>query len=260
MLRDQCGLIFLQFRYLHNRLLLHRQDELRVLEQQLDELDRVADPSHKCLRSREYDDKHSGQRSVLFDDIEKKSTSYANLVGVLQNFAAIQLPTKGDLRSFYYFFCNENPLVDPEVFYRHREDLMTLKPQGDTTWIDHWLMSILNNQAIKPLREGICDTLRHGDAQHGIVYHDPTKVGFIKATVMFLVLLVLLTAPIYPLYQLGKQETTPLVLAETILTQFASSLLFAVFLKLFTTAKRHEPFTASVTYMAIWVVFMSQSQ
>ncbi|KAH9895465.1 hypothetical protein F4778DRAFT_746979 [Xylariomycetidae sp. FL2044] len=152
--RDQSYLIFRQFRYLHNRLLLHRQNELVELEKELDNLDALnngtsTDPSGPLGQHND----HPRQRQDLFDQIEAKFTAYASLIGILRDFATLPIPSSGDLRSLYFFFCNEKPVRDEEAYYQFKEDLITLKPEADETWIDIWIMALLSSKAVKFLRK-----------------------------------------------------------------------------------------------------------
>lgn len=67
-----------QFRYLHTRVMLHLQDELRQLEAALfrmDERDRRENPFN--LTSRVHDDDHDGQRRLVLDKIREKLREYS---------------------------------------------------------------------------------------------------------------------------------------------------------------------------------------
>ena len=78
-------MIYRRFGYIHARLLMHRQDELRELEDELEEMDKRDAKSEErktCLQSRDVDE-HSGaaiaggkSRSSLLDQIEEKAMKY----------------------------------------------------------------------------------------------------------------------------------------------------------------------------------------
>lgn len=79
-------MIYRRFGYIHARLLMQRQDELRELEDDLEDLDK-RDGKNKdrqiCLQSREMDDPPSGPeeqgretRSSLLNKIEEKTLKY----------------------------------------------------------------------------------------------------------------------------------------------------------------------------------------
>ena len=79
---DANFMLFRRFGFLHARVLLNKQDELRVLEKDLDEVDRadaVEDP--ELLECRERDIRHqpTGRRKSrqgLLQEIEKKLSEY----------------------------------------------------------------------------------------------------------------------------------------------------------------------------------------
>jgi hypothetical protein len=78
---DEKFMLYRKFSYLHARLLLSKQDELRELEKDLDRLDKVdqgKDPS--LLKSREKDDATSGRRKKLLSEIERKFTEYGHII------------------------------------------------------------------------------------------------------------------------------------------------------------------------------------
>ena len=75
---DPNFLIYRKFGWLHNRVLLHRQDELVECEEALERLD-AFDQSHDCqkLNSRRRDDAGGkSRRRELLEDIEKKLAKY----------------------------------------------------------------------------------------------------------------------------------------------------------------------------------------
>ena len=72
-------LIYRKFAWLHNRLLLHKQDEIYELEQRLERLDDSdAKRDHRRLKSRQRDectDPDSGRKELL-KEIDEKLESY----------------------------------------------------------------------------------------------------------------------------------------------------------------------------------------
>lgn len=70
-------MIYRKFSYLQARLLLHRQDELRELERDLDDLDENhKQNSPEFLGCREDDDALSGKRKLLLDKISECFQEY----------------------------------------------------------------------------------------------------------------------------------------------------------------------------------------
>ena len=72
-------MLYRRFGYLQSRIILHKQDELRALEEKLDILDQqdAADSeTEKFLQSRDLDDKSKRQRKALLETIEIKFKEY----------------------------------------------------------------------------------------------------------------------------------------------------------------------------------------
>ena len=90
---DESFAIYRRFGYIHARLLMHRQDELRVLERELGDMDlkdNRDEDGQRCLRSREMDDRRSRReergracRSALFNQIEEKVLKYGKPLPIL---------------------------------------------------------------------------------------------------------------------------------------------------------------------------------
>lgn len=89
---DESFMIYRRFGYIHARLLLHRQDELRELGEELEEMDKKdhkTDDGRRCLASRETDESRSTReerghqsRSALLDRIEEKAMKYGILIQI----------------------------------------------------------------------------------------------------------------------------------------------------------------------------------
>jgi hypothetical protein len=76
---DENFMLYRRFGYLQSRIILHKQDELRALEERLDRLDQKDDEDEKTkryLKSRDLDDKRNGPRRELLETIETKFKEY----------------------------------------------------------------------------------------------------------------------------------------------------------------------------------------
>jgi hypothetical protein len=79
---DENFMVYRRFGFLHARLLLQKQDELRVMEEALDEMDRkdANGEDSQVLQCREEDearaDQHSGARKSLLGRIEETLLKY----------------------------------------------------------------------------------------------------------------------------------------------------------------------------------------
>lgn len=135
--------MYRRFGFLHARLLLRKQDELRTLEQELDNLDqRDLALSPQCLRSREIDEERDEEgpmrsRAKLLDVIQGKVLEYDQLLFNAQQLAATNKPTKRDYNSVASVVCGYKYLcADDSSFVSHREDLITLRPGRESAWLD----------------------------------------------------------------------------------------------------------------------------
>lgn len=76
---DPCFLIYRKFGWLHNRLLLHLQDELQVLEEQLEKFDKDeavdSKPIYQRSRRRDYH-RPDSKRAVMLKLIKEKLEEY----------------------------------------------------------------------------------------------------------------------------------------------------------------------------------------
>lgn len=84
---DDSFMIYRRFGYIHSRLLLNKQDELRELEANLHDMDLIDASSEEgalCLKSRELDEERNdiqglGPRRALLEKIEQKTLQYGML-------------------------------------------------------------------------------------------------------------------------------------------------------------------------------------
>lgn len=77
---DENFLLYRRFGYLQARLLLHKQDQLRELEVELNDWDKIDDArAPMWLRSREMDDVKNKDRKKVLERIEKMFLEYCKL-------------------------------------------------------------------------------------------------------------------------------------------------------------------------------------
>ncbi|KAI1246622.1 hypothetical protein MGN70_013523, partial [Eutypa lata] len=136
---NESYLIFRRFKYLQARLLIHMQDQLRVCEEELAALE-VPITGVK-MHSRVDDEKHSGRRKELMEEIEERYEKYISLLSRASSLASRADPTTTDYHNLRTFFRNYTPLVESEVYCgdKDKRDLVALGPKGDTTEIDELL-------------------------------------------------------------------------------------------------------------------------
>lgn len=174
-------MIYRRFGLVHARLLLHKQDQIRRMEDDLlamDKLDSRSDNGRRCLRSTMMDEarkphEHGREsRNELLERIEKKTIEYGMLqprfdvpasiahlvVGQLllqaQQLVAMNKPASRDHKSLVHFIENDPNLLaegDDEFAY-HKEDLVTLRSGREYAWLDATVERILQLLPTKPTK------------------------------------------------------------------------------------------------------------
>lgn len=144
-----------QFGYLQARLLLEKQNQLRLLEEDLDVLDDLAKQSgSRELTTREDIDsesgtehrerlekmkkafKESGERAVRLIKTDSDQ-QLASLLQAAQALTHCNRPSSDEYSSVEHFFDNREPLASAEQgFIYHKEDLITLRPGREHAWLD----------------------------------------------------------------------------------------------------------------------------
>jgi hypothetical protein len=142
--------VYRAFDYLHSRVILEMQDELRMLEDNLGRLDALDNNSRrkKCLSSRhwdarqaERDSKPCSDRTTLLSTIRDKLVSYDEILMKARDIGAFQRPSKRDYRSLRQWFYNETPLsyAREEEYIKRKEDLITLRHGREWAGFDGWV-------------------------------------------------------------------------------------------------------------------------
>ncbi|KAF7682149.1 hypothetical protein GT037_001125 [Alternaria burnsii] len=261
--------IYRGFNYLHSRVILELQDELRCLEKGLTDMDLIdsKNGNEKPLRSRSGDlvqakrAKTTSKRAYIINEIRCSTINAMadEMLSKARDLNAFQRPSKRDYRNFRTWFYNVKPLTNDseEEFIMRKEDLVSLRHGREWSGFDGFVESCLRRVhcrltqkmfATKELREKTSDKCTFYYSQSRI----EKLVGLI-ITVMIFVLLVLPVVAMYQLTSVGDRNST--FDAVGILVVF--TLLFSAAMSLVTKAKRHELFGASAAYCAVLVVFIS---
>ena len=92
---DECFPVHRRFGSLSSRLLLHKQDEIRELEdelQSLDEHDATTPQGRRRLKSRSLDDDINDRRKVLLQKVEKRLLEYGMTAAYHQTTESYTIP------------------------------------------------------------------------------------------------------------------------------------------------------------------------
>jgi len=135
---DENFLICRKYGFLHNRVLLYRQDELRELEEQLLRMDKVAEKQDDgTLACRARGERCSGERRDLINRIDDKLREYNDIVQRTRAFASLQKATERNHKSVCNWLNHAAPLVkeEAETFDKDR-DFVALVDAKEGSWFD----------------------------------------------------------------------------------------------------------------------------
>ncbi|KAF2475653.1 uncharacterized protein BDR25DRAFT_253094 [Lindgomyces ingoldianus] len=259
--------IYRCFNYLHSRVLLELQDQLRVLESDLTDLDNLdlENGQEKRLKSRAYDlrqakkEKIESERAGLIATIRDKLVNYDEILVKARELNTFQRPSKRDYGSFRTWFWNEKPLSYEleEQFIKRKEDLVTLRHGREWAGFDGLIEELIRKLHC-PLTQKIFTTpeLRAKTNNKYIHYYSSSRIEKLVGLIITFIIFVLLILPVVAMYRLTSITYRNTIFdAIGILVVF--TLLFSAAMSLLTRAKRHELFAASAAYCAVLVVFIS---
>ncbi|TGO50282.1 hypothetical protein BCON_0187g00170 [Botryotinia convoluta] len=256
---DEKFMLYRRFAFLQARLLLNKQDEFLALEARLHHIDRY-------YRKHEPSRLHSQERYNLMDDdnmnlladIEKKYNEYVQLLTHARILASFDKPRAAD-RLRLKSYSDRNPLCarDHEWILR-KDDLITLKPTRDNTWLDTVIDQIPQCFPCRLTRYIFCTTeLRQktNPDTTKIFLSDPDRVNAIAAVVLLSTVLALFVIPVCILWylcQMSIPSSTNIGIILAILLPF--TFIFSAVISLFSRAKRHEVLAAAAAYCAVLVL------
>ncbi|CAG8971605.1 hypothetical protein HYALB_00007998 [Hymenoscyphus albidus] len=260
-------MIYRRFGYLHSRILLRKQDQLRTLEDELDEHDDGDLPEDETeeatsrarldLRSRDSDEASCAKtarespgtrtRTDILDDIEIVLKQYGELLLQTQNMVALNKPATRDFKSVERYIFGKQPLVDEEQgFIYKKEDLITLRDGREMALLDNFIETLLKVFHCKPLQLIFCSkTDREKTTDPNLHYYSKSRKEIATTAIFTIVLLCLLVVPIFLLNRLTSVGDMDVTHTTSIMVLLVFSLIFSAVMSLFTQAKRHEIFAAS---------------
>ncbi|CAG8954500.1 hypothetical protein HYFRA_00004413 [Hymenoscyphus fraxineus] len=276
---DENFMVYRRFGYLHSRVLLRKQDQLRTLEDELDDYDDSdiekeeqegpASRARMVLRSRDSDEAACKRamkenpgirtRTDVLNDIETVLKQYGELLLQAQNMVALNKPAKRDYKSVERYIFDKQPLVDEEQgFIYNQEDLITLRDGREMALLDNFIETLLKVFHCKPLQLVFCSkTDREKTTDPNLRYYSKSRKEVATTAIFTTVLLCLLVVPIFLLNRLTSMGDMDVTHTTSIMVLLVFTLIFSAVMSLFTRAKRHEIFAASAAYCAVLVVFLS---
>ncbi|KAF2162490.1 hypothetical protein M409DRAFT_27113 [Zasmidium cellare ATCC 36951] len=260
-------MIYRRFGYLSARVLLEKQDQLRRLEEELDEFD---DINQGCSVTTEPNQRTSStidDRNRLLTKIDTTLGAYATSLMHAQQLMGLNKPSHHEQQSVSAYLENHKPVKPRERGYvHHKEDLITLRPGREHAWLDRMIEASLQSVQ-KPLpfvHKLFCSKetrMKVGDSKtfDDVYYYTRERIDRCASALITLAILVLLIVPVWLLYYIITRNEGTLSGRGTAIcigTLLISTLLFSAVLSLFTKAKRHEILAAAAAYCAVLVVFL----
>jgi len=265
---------FRGFKYLHVRLLLEKQREVTLLEQELDHLDEAdgfIDDSNKKgnrrLKNRSFDvrtpredDDEARSRGEILSDIHKKLLEYDEILLKARDTFGLQQPSERDYKSIRTWLCNKTPLVDAEVaFITEKEDIITLRSGREWSAFDGFIENALRRLDFFGWNKKLFCTpeLRAKTSDKHISYYSASRVESFVGAIITIFVMTLMVIPVWIMCHLTATGDGVVTEYKAVGVWLVFTLLFATILSLLTKARRHELFAASAAYAAVLVVFIT---
>lgn len=258
-------LIYRKFLWLHNRLLLHKQDELMQLERHLENLDRndsVTDP--RRLKSSRRDEFQPTYRKDLLKEIDGKLNGYHALLLRMQQVHAIKRPTKRNQTSLNNFICHTDSQLSNEAqWISMGPDLAAVAHDQEYGWFQNFVEDMMikfSKSATKAVFQNREEKIITGDIPE-LYLLSPYRLDVMLRALSTIMATALLLLPIFILYRFQPMYEPELKSRSKIqfLTIIAFTLAFSTAVSVFTRAKRQEVFAATAAYCAVLVVFLGNT-
>ncbi|KAH8696835.1 hypothetical protein GQ44DRAFT_694624 [Phaeosphaeriaceae sp. PMI808] len=250
---DENFLICRKFGFLHNRVLLYRQDELRELEQELLSTDKATNKTDEIiLKCRTREERLASERRDLINKIDEKLVEYNNIVQRTRSFASLQKATQRNYNSVRNWVDNTAPLVQAEAstFYKDR-DFVSIVDAKEGSWFDGRVETGLSKlEGPITRRLFISKRDRNSTANKLVRLYSKKRIDIFSRLIITCLAVVLLMAPVIALFCTKESGYIKILII------FLFTMAFSVALSLCTKAKRHEVFAATAAYCAVLVVFL----
>ena len=129
--------LYRQFDWERSRLLLHKQDRIAELSDELKALDKAEDSSRSPrVYSRRHDEKEAPcTRLHLLQRFGTELKEYDDLLLREHAIASLPKPTKRNFRTVFDWVYNEQPIVQEEYQYLYQRDDFVLLGEQQDEWV-----------------------------------------------------------------------------------------------------------------------------
>ncbi|KAL9088937.1 MAG: hypothetical protein Q9165_005994 [Trypethelium subeluteriae] len=232
------NLVFRKFSSLQARLILEKQDEIRLLEEQIQQYDSdckakdIHGQSPRRIETRyRRNNAEASNRSEFFDRVERKFLEYAH------RLATLERPVKYEYKNVYRYIHQTKPVTAPESTYIDEpRDLITLRRPGAHAHIGGVVELALNRIKQATQRNGRNVTLQKWVQEN---VKSERLAGLFIAGVTFMIVPPLFVVPIYALSKVGDN------IGKSIGILVAFAVTFTGLLLVGTPAKQHEILSSS---------------
>ncbi|MCJ1286044.1 hypothetical protein MMC26_005386 [Xylographa opegraphella] len=232
-----------RFGFLHQRVLLYRQDELRDLEDQLIRLDdEDKEEMPKALKSRKLDDIREGSyRRGLIQQIDEKLKEYVDVVERIKSLSSYKSASTRDHTSVRNWLTNNATLSTEESeFIHHKSDLIALTDLEEGSWFDGFVEDCLSKIPCRATRLLFTSPEQRNSTQDAYVHlYSKARINILVRLVVCLLAVLLLMVPVVLL--LLVPALNPIKIVVIVLF----TLFFSLVLSTCTRAKRHDVFGAT---------------
>ncbi|KAK0509130.1 hypothetical protein JMJ35_008501 [Cladonia borealis] len=254
--------IYRKFGWLHNRVLLHIQDELQELEEELEMIDAWEAKSGDNVKLASRREDTTTERLELIATIKQKLDEYDKYFLRLHQMQAVRTPTKRNQNSLYNMIEDTQSQVTSESeWIRQRADLAAVGHGAEHGWFNGVVEDILNK--LSPRLSLIFRTRvqREQSGQDPMRLMSPHRLAIFQRTLITISAAVLMLAPVIILVQLQTKDPSQVTRRNwlQILTIFVFTLAFSAASSIFTPAGRQDVLTATACYCAVLVVFMGNT-
>ncbi|MCJ1249480.1 hypothetical protein MMC30_006704 [Trapelia coarctata] len=232
-----------RFGFLHQRVLLYRQDELRELEDQLIRLDdEDQEEMPQALKSRKRDDVREGSyRKGLINIIDDKLKEYVDIVQRIKTLSTYKPASDRNYSSVSNWLHNTAPLSGEESeFIHHKADLIALTDAEEGSWLDGFVEAVLFKLPYRFTR--ILFTAPEQRATTDDVYvhlYSKARIGVLVRFLICILAALLLMCPVALLLLVPSLSSIKIIMIVLF------TLFFSFVLSVCTRAKRHEVFAAT---------------
>ncbi|KAM0124315.1 hypothetical protein ACHAP3_010457 [Botrytis cinerea] len=243
-------MMYRRFGHLQARLLLDKQDELRALELRLSYMDEVFENKYPDRNySRERAHAESTDYKNLLAKIERNMKEYAELLTFAQTFANFDRPMASDyLQVKNYLDYKVRLCARDQDYIAKRDDLITLKPSRENTWLDTKIEGIPQLLPCKATRYIFSTTelqQKTDSKDSNIILSSPERVNMVVTLIILAAVLILLIVPVFLLWFINNLNTSKPLIGVLISLLLTFTLIFSGVLSAFTRAKRHEIIAAA---------------